>query len=151
MNRYVWSWTEKQTEKNGKAIIKLEEKVRKISSTLDKLDSELRSYLEDTISELTAIPQEWVLDPDSECHIYFIRCLDTVKIGYSKNPHQRLSALQTANPHQLELLYSFPSLQYTESQIHQELNEHHIKLEWIKYNDEVKEFIKDIKNGKKQY
>ena len=151
MNRYTCSWTEKQTEKNGKEIIKLEEKVRKIRIKLDSLDSELRSYLEDTISELTSIPQEWALDPDAECHIYFIRCVDSVKIGYSKNPHQRLRALQTANPNPLELLHSFPSFQHTESLIHQELNEHHIKLEWFKYNDEVKEFIKDIKNGKKQY
>jgi len=151
MNRYMWSWTEKQTEKNGKEIIKLEEKVRKIRIKLDRLDSELRSYLEDTISELTSIPQEWALDPDAECHIYFIRCLDSVKIGYSKNPHQRLSALQTANPNPLELLYSFPSFQHTESLIHEELNEHHVKLEWFKYNDEVKQYIKDIQNGKNQF
>ena len=150
MNRYTCSWTEKQTEKNGKEIIKLEEKVRKIRIKLDRLDSELRSYLEDKITELTSIPQEWELDTDHECHIYFLRCQDSVKVGYSKNPVQRLQALQTANPNPLEFLYSFPSFQHVERIIHQELSEHHIKLEWFKYNDEVKQYIEDIRNGKKE-
>ena len=63
---------------------------------------------------------------------------------------QRLQALQTANPNPLEFLYSFPSFQHVERIIHQELSEHHIKLEWFKYNDEVKQYIEDIRNGKKE-
>jgi len=55
MNRYTCSRTEKLTDENEKQIIKLEEKVRKIRIKLDSLDSELRSYLEDTISELLNI------------------------------------------------------------------------------------------------
>ena len=149
MNRYVTSYTEKKARDNEKSIIELETKLLNLNSRFNKLDSEIRSYVEDKITQLTSIPQEWALDPDEECHIYFIRCTDKVKIGYSKNPDLRLRALQTANPHALELLYSFPSFTHSEKQIHEDLKDHHVHLEWFNYNDEVKNYINNIMSDPK--
>ena len=141
-----WHWAQRdRLRKLEKSIIKVSEKI----SSINYLGSEMRAYLESKVQELTAIPQEYELSAKYECHIYFIRCLDSVKIGYSKNPDMRLTALQTANPNKLELLYSFPSFQWKEKEIHQELIAHHINLEWYKYNDYVKEYIEKLKDEEK--
>jgi len=148
--QHRWNSMERDLEKQRKELNDFINEFRSHKADMRKLDSQLRDYLEHQIAELTSIPQEWELDPKHECHIYFIRSLDSVKIGYSKNPSIRLSALQTANPNKLEMIYSFPSFQQTEDKIHNDLRKHHVYLEWFKYNDEVKQYIEDIRNGKKE-
>jgi len=133
---------------------------RKLNSEFVKLHNDFRSFkleiakikdwTENRYTELTDIPQKYELSSRHECHIYFIRSLDAVKIGYSANPAIRLQALQTANPNRLELLYSFPSLQCREKQIHEELSHLNIGGEWFKYNDEIRQYIKELQEQIKE-
>jgi len=111
--------------------------------------AEIKDWVEHEMTKLFEIPQEYELDSEYECHIYFIRCLDAVKIGYSKNPKLRLQALQTANPNKLELLYSFPAFKKWEESIHEDLSNLRINGEWFKYTEEVDTYIKNIKEEQK--
>tara|TARA_R100000995_G_scaffold44337_1_gene20816 strand:- start:198 stop:653 length:456 start_codon:yes stop_codon:yes gene_type:complete len=127
--------------KTYKEFIKIHNEFRSLRLNV----AEIKEWAEHEFTKLYEIPQKYELDSKYECHIYFIRCLDSVKIGYSKNPAMRLSALQTANPNKLELLYSFPSMKYREEEIHQELSHLRMSGEWFRYNEEIDAYIKKIK------
>ncbi len=67
--------------------------------------------------------------------IYFIK--DTVsqaiKIGYSsKKPEQRLSDLQTGNPHKLILIGIIPGTPDDELSFHGKFAQHRLEGEWFK-------------------
>tara|TARA_R100001530_G_scaffold81228_1_gene56652 strand:+ start:52 stop:513 length:462 start_codon:yes stop_codon:yes gene_type:complete len=134
-----------ETRKTYKEFIKIHNEFRSLRLNV----AEIKEWAENELAKLYEIPQEYELDSKYECHIYFIRCLDSVKIGYSKNPRIRLSALQTANPNKLELLYSFPSFKHREETIHEDLVHLRKNGEWFKYNDEIDEYIKTIKMEEK--
>lgn len=73
--------------------------------------------------------------------IYFIRCGDFVKIGYAKNPKQRLAALQVGNPHDLELIGTLPLAPGRELMLHHLLQDHHHRGEWFRWNETVQKMI----------
>ena len=52
------------------------------------------------------VAPDFVVETHCSCagFVYFARAGAWVKVGKSGNPAQRISALQTANPHQVELL-----------------------------------------------
>lgn len=63
--------------------------------------------------------------------IYFIRCNDRIKIGYSLNLATRLKSLQTASAHKLELIVSIDGPPALERAIHAHLAPHHSHGEWF--------------------
>jgi len=140
MNRYRAEFYEQKVDKLSKEWVKFDRRLDSLKVSM----ADIKTWVEDKITELSSVSEEWQLDDESECHIYFIRSQDFVKIGYSKNPVLRMSGLQTANPNKLELLYSFPSFQWREKEIHKDLKKHFINGEWFSYNDEVKRYIEKI-------
>lgn len=62
--------------------------------------------------------------------VYFIQMEDIgpIKIGYAKNYHNRLRALQSANPRKLTLLYATPGSQEDEQMIHRQIRARHPDL-----------------------
>lgn len=69
--------------------------------------------------------------------VYAIECDGLVKIGVAKNPHSRLAALQTGNPHPMTLLafrdFEWRAQAYlVESGIHDELRNQHVAGEWFR-------------------
>ena len=68
--------------------------------------------------------------------IYVIRCGSFSKIGYSKNPKQRLRELQCANPFPLELAGTIPGSLATESKLHTEYRHKHVRNEWFDLSEE---------------
>lgn len=68
------------------------------------------------------------------------------KIGVSKNPNRRLSALQNGNPHDLQMvLTSYTSSPYTiEKKLKKLFNEQKIKGEWFTFIEEQVILIKYI-------
>lgn len=67
--------------------------------------------------------------------VYFIRQGKSgpIKIGKSKTPTKRLSALQTGSPEELTLLYSFPapSDKRLETALHSEFSSYQLNGEWF--------------------
>ena len=72
--------------------------------------------------------------------IYFIKCGDFVKIGYSKSVEKRLKSLQTANPNQLEIISSFDGNRKEEEHIHYRFRKFKVSGDWFILTDEIKEY-----------
>ena len=68
--------------------------------------------------------------------IYVIRCGSFSKIGFSKDPERRLRDLQCANPLPLELIGTIPGSLITESRLHAEYRNKHVRNEWFDLTEE---------------
>lgn len=66
-------------------------------------------------------------------HIYFIESGEYIKIGVADDPLDRLSALQTGNPHILRMLfyYAFEKSEIIEKLFHFIFSEKRIRGEWF--------------------
>ncbi len=139
----------------------LNEWVRDLDKSLNKRIDEIREnrleiskikdYVEKRITELTSIEasHELTSDPRYEVSVYFIRCLDSVKIGYSKHPNLRLQGLQTANPNKLEMIGYFAGTKYDEQEIHEDLKKYRQSGEWFNYCEDVQKYIQEKLESKK--
>lgn len=69
--------------------------------------------------------------------VYFMRAGDSIKIGVAKNPQARLLAVQTSQPHRVELLATAPGGIKQERAYHAMFAKHHIRGEWFKSAPEI--------------
>ncbi len=67
-----------------------------------------------------------------------------VKIGYSKNPPQRVYELQVGNPKKLDLLCEYPGSELLEGHIHKLFSDFHIRGEWFWYNESSADLIRRL-------
>ncbi len=74
-------------------------------------------------------------------YIYFIRGENTIKIGISKNPKQRLKAHQTSNSYNLEMIGYIKGNLAGEKRIQKCLEQHNIRGEWFYDCEEVRNYI----------
>ena len=65
--------------------------------------------------------------------VYFIGCDDSVKIGISDNPEERLKQMQTGNPSELKILKTYHSddAEATEKALHRIFDDARIQGEWF--------------------
>lgn len=73
--------------------------------------------------------------------IYFLRCGEFVKIGYSKSPTVRFRTLETAIPFAYEVLATHPGTRANELALHKVLREHHHRREWFRWCDAIAEIV----------
>jgi len=75
--------------------------------------------------------------------------LNRVKIGYSKDPVNRIQGLQVGNAHKLNLWYSFAvdekDAKYLEDQLHKKFRWSKDRGEWFQIHPCVRKFIKEHK------
>ena len=83
-------------------------------------------------------------------YVYFILNPDnkTIKIGVSKDPLQRLEALQTSNGTKLLLLGYILGNYKKESELHKKFKLNRMSGEWFKATEEMKEFVKKTLRNK---
>lgn len=81
--------------------------------------------------------------------VYFIRCGDAIKIGYTFNMARRMMDLQMCNPQALELLVAFAGGHEEEHFLHDKFADLHIRGEWFQYHQTILEYI-DWKIGRKR-
>ena len=62
---------------------------------------------------------------------------NTLKIGISANPNQRLRALQVATSDYLTLIFSIKGKAYLEKELHNEFAELRLASEWFKYDKRI--------------
>jgi hypothetical protein len=80
--------------------------------------------------------------------IYFIRSYNThIKIGYSVDPEYRKKCLQTGSPIKLHIQAIMPGEFKTESGLHEMFAHLRTKGEWFRYTDELKWFIRSVKEN----
>lgn len=82
--------------------------------------------------------------PIWEC-IYFIKCLDRIKIGISTNLYQRFNNLVSSNAYELNMIYFHRGNNSCEKELHLKFFDYHINSEWFYYSDEIKEYIINLK------
>lgn len=65
--------------------------------------------------------------------VYVIHATGTslIKLGYSTNPQKRLSELQTASPHKLQILASWPGNRAREKRLHRHMAQFRREGEWF--------------------
>jgi len=74
--------------------------------------------------------------------VYFARFGDRIKIGFSTNPTNRLTAI----PHD-EILAIFPGTMRNERQLHAAFADLRITGEWFQCDDRILDFVSDVKDG----
>ena len=73
--------------------------------------------------------------------VYFVRCEDYVKIGFSQDLKTRISDLQTACPYELELIAAIPGEWSLEGIFHNVLRDKRIRGEWFVLDDDLRQRI----------
>jgi hypothetical protein len=73
--------------------------------------------------------------------VYFVRAVDKVKIGFTRDVERRISELQTASPVDLELLGTLPGSALTERRLHKRFSAHRVNREWFRYEPPIIGFI----------
>jgi hypothetical protein len=80
--------------------------------------------------------------------VYFARCGDRVKIGFSIDPQARLGILQSGNPEPLTLVGWMPGTQDSERNLHQQFSALHVRGEWFRAEPALLEFIASVTPGR---
>jgi hypothetical protein len=80
-------------------------------------------------------------------YVYFIQgeTGGPVKIGYSDDVSKRLKGLQTGHPDNLIILFAYPGSQNDEKAIHERLNNHRLRGEWFRPDNELFLVIEEYK------
>ncbi|WP_438278131.1 GIY-YIG nuclease family protein [Nitrobacter sp.] len=80
--------------------------------------------------------------------VYFIRCGEFVKIGFTYDVLVRLETLQAATPYTLELLDSFAGGESDEKELHARFAEHRVRGEWFHLAPEIMNHI-DLRRARR--
>ena len=73
--------------------------------------------------------------------VYFVSCLDLVKIGYSCNIEDRMSALQTGAPAPLKLLGKIPGGSDKEKELHRKFSKYRLGGEWFTIEGDLENYL----------
>lgn len=76
--------------------------------------------------------------------VYFIRCGDMVKIGYSGTVSSRYTNIKVSSPHQTELLGTVPGSNELERKLHRRFSEYHARGEWFRIEGKLASFLKRL-------
>lgn len=83
--------------------------------------------------------------------IYFLKAEQKIKIGYSSNPINRISSIQTATPYKLEVMLIINGDRDKESELHTLFKNFRGPGEWFDYSPEIKDFITNNKKLDRKY
>jgi hypothetical protein len=73
--------------------------------------------------------------------VYFIGCGEYIKIGFSSRPLDRLRALQTSHPDELEILGTIRGTRQLESKLHKRFADDRERGEWFQASDALWDYI----------
>jgi hypothetical protein len=78
-----------------------------------------------------------------------------IKIGSSKDPHNRLKQIQTGYPYRLKLIHTITCYKrkpyYVEKRIQSWFWQHHLKGEWYQLSPEAIDWLQTLKEEKDFY
>jgi excisionase family DNA binding protein len=80
-------------------------------------------------------------------HVYFCKCGQYVKVGFSLGPLDRVGTIESYNPKPLELLGTIRGTLTTERAIHGLLKHFHHHHEWFHLKPTVRKMIKELCGG----
>ena len=74
-------------------------------------------------------------------YILYSHVHQAIKVGYASDISSRISTIQISTPEKLSLMFTFEGGKELEQYFHDRLKQFHIKGEWFKYNQFVKDFL----------
>ena len=83
--------------------------------------------------------------------IYFFQIENNgpIKIGYTSTDYrQRLAAIKTACPYELDVLFLYAGDEWSEKDIHKELSPYRLKGEWFEASEKIYDFINESLGGR---
>lgn len=100
----------------------------------------------DTIPEFKTRPRNIQALRDGKSYVYFIAGEDTpIKIGFSKQPHERLAILQTAHWCRLSIVAKIEGCLAIEAEYHRRFAEHRMHGEWFAPHPDILAEIERLK------
>lgn len=81
------------------------------------------------------------LNPPKVGFVYFIKSAGLVKIGFTVDLQQRVSAIKNGNPHELTLIGSMPGTDDTEYFLHQMFSKYRQSGEWFRIEGDLDAFL----------
>lgn len=72
----------------------------------------------------------------------------TVKIGFTEDIVKRQQNMSVSTPGGVAILASLPGNRDTEEYLHDKFSAHRLGGEWFRFSEEIRDFIRDIQNGK---
>lgn len=93
------------------------------------------------------IAKKSITVPENTGFVYVIgnEHMKICKIGYSVNPHKRISAIQTGCPYPIEIIAIVKGSREMEKALHRKYVMYKTSGEWFRYEGKLKESIKQIK------
>jgi hypothetical protein len=73
--------------------------------------------------------------------VYFLRCAEWLKIGYSNSPSRRMREIVTRSPYAVTSMAAVRGSRHDEKLIHQALANHRINGEWFSYSAPAAEIM----------
>jgi len=83
--------------------------------------------------------------------VYFIRCGEFVKIGFSTNPHSRRASIATSSPMPVEFIGLIEADLAAERRLHKQFKHLRKKLEWFQLADELRVEIKRLCGSERKW
>lgn len=80
-------------------------------------------------------------DKSDEDFVYFVKCGEYIKIGYSTDVEARITGMMCDNPNDLELLACFHGNRITERILHESFSHCRHRNEWFHAGNDIYEFI----------
>lgn len=75
--------------------------------------------------------------------IYFLKLEQFVKIGFTNNPHNRITTLQSGLPEKVELIYLMDGGRKEEKELHLKFSGNRREGEWFILVDEILDYIEE--------
>lgn len=125
-------------EANGTIVIR--EAADMLNPDSTDFVEEVQESIQDFTGRLT--PSEIPDDSDTRvCSVYFIKCMDAVKIGISKHVKSRAADIQVGQSCKVEILHTVEGGRALEKHFHKLFSKSHIRGEWFKYDGDVRVWL----------
>lgn len=102
-------------------------------------------------AEIIPLPHLRVVDTTPDTMVYFIRKgeFGPIKIGYARDPRQRIREIQTGSETRLHLLAVVQGGRDLERQLHEEFSEYRLEGEWFRPVPKIKARIRKFSSKRR--
>jgi len=83
--------------------------------------------------------------------IYFLKASDRIKIGYSHDPSNRISAIQTNSPYTLEVLLVIDGTRDDEQELHARFRDFRRSGDWFLFDEPIRSYIESNVHCDRKY
>ena len=83
--------------------------------------------------------------------IYFLKANNRIKIGYSHDPSDRISGIQTSSPYRIEVLLLIDGDRDEERELHARFRDLRKSGEWFQFDESLRNYIENNDHRDRKY